>query len=92
MDMKHLFNQFVGTGGATNITDVVNKVSGFTGSKPGSSGVPGGLAGGLAAGGIVSLLVSNKKARKYAGKAAKLGGAALLGGAAYTLYLSHIHN
>lgn len=45
-----------------------------------------GLLGGLAAGGILGLLVSNKSARKVAGKAAKYGGAALLGGAAYKIY------
>jgi len=85
MSIKHLFDQFVGTGGAAGgLQGVMNNVSGA--ASRASSGIPGGLAGGLAAGGIVSLLVGSKKARKYAGKAATFGGAALLGGAAFKLY------
>jgi len=47
-----------------------------------SSGVAGGLAGGLAGGALANAL-SGKKARKVAGSALKLGGAALVGGLAY---------
>ena len=51
---------------------------------PGAAGkFPGGLVGGAAAGGIVALLLGNKKARKFAGKAAGYGGAAVIGGLAY---------
>lgn len=50
-----------------------------------SSGIGGGLAGGLASGLLVSSLGS-KKGRKLAGKAAKLGGAALVGGLAWKAY------
>lgn len=42
-----------------------------------------GIAGGAAAGGVMALLVGNKKARKFAGKAATYGGAAVLGGVAF---------
>lgn len=47
---------------------------------------PGGLVGGATAGGIAALLVGNKKARKFAGKAATVGGAALLGGLAFNAF------
>ena len=49
-----------------------------------SDKIPGGLVGGAAAGGIVALLLGNKKARKFAGKAAGYGGAAVVGGLAYS--------
>ncbi|PLW71005.1 DUF533 domain-containing protein [Pseudohalioglobus lutimaris] len=39
--------------------------------------------GGAAAGGVVALLLGSKKARKFAGKAAGYGGAAVVGGLAY---------
>lgn len=48
--------------------------------------LPGGLLGGAAAGGLMALLVGNKKARKFAGKAATIGGAAVLGGLAFKAY------
>jgi len=89
MSMKNLFDQFVGSGGAQGgLNNLMNQVSGSSANtnKSSSSGFPGGLAGGLAAGGVVSLLMGSKKARKYAGKAATIGGAAMLGGAAFKLY------
>ena len=86
MNIKSLFDQFVGSGSTGDLNDVIGKLAKNTGGKSSGLGIPGGVAGGLAAGGLVTLLMSNKKARKYAGKAAKVGGAALLGGAAYTLY------
>ena len=46
----------------------------------------GGIASGVAAGGIAALLIGNKKARNIAGKAATIGGAALLGGLAFSAY------
>jgi len=55
-------------------------------SKSGKSGLAGGLLGGVVAGGLISTLVSSKSSRKFAGTAAKYGGAALLGGAAYKMY------
>lgn len=50
-----------------------------------SSGVAGGLAGGAASGLLVQSL-SSKKGRKMAGTAAKLGGAAVVGGLAWKAY------
>ncbi|MEO0443880.1 MAG: DUF533 domain-containing protein [Pseudomonadota bacterium] len=90
MSMKNLFDQFVGSGGAQG--GLNNMMNPGSGNKPSGSGFPGGLAGGLAAGGIVSLLMGSKKARKYAGKAATIGGAAMLGGAAFKLYQNWQHN
>ena len=93
MNMKHLFEQFVGPGGVQGgLDNLTNKASNLTGSQSSGSGFPGGLAGGLAAGGVVSLLMGSKKARKYAGKAATIGGMAMLGGAAYKLYQNWQHN
>ena len=51
-----------------------------------SGKIPAGLAGGAAAGGLMALLMGNKSARKFAGKAAGYGGAAVLGGLAYSAY------
>jgi uncharacterized membrane protein YebE (DUF533 family) len=45
-----------------------------------------GLATGAVAGGLVGLLLGDKGGRKIAGTAAKLGGAALVGGLAYKAY------
>lgn len=45
-----------------------------------------GFGGGLASGGILGTLLGSKKGRDYAGKAAKVGGVAALGGAAYYAY------
>jgi uncharacterized membrane protein YebE (DUF533 family) len=45
-----------------------------------------GFGGGLAAGGLAGLLLGTKKGRKMAGKAAKIGGVAVLGGLAYKAY------
>jgi len=51
-----------------------------------ASKIPGGLLGGAAAGGVMALLVGNKSARKFVGKAATYGGAAVLGGLALKAY------
>jgi len=86
MSIKEILNQFVGSGntaevpgggGGGGLRDTLGKLS---------NGLPGGLAGGAAAGGIMALLMSNKSARKFAGKAARVGGAAVLGGLAYKAY------
>lgn len=45
-----------------------------------------GFGGGLVSGGILGTLLGSKKGRNYAGKAAKVGGVAALGGAAYYAY------
>ena len=52
------------------------------------SGVAGGFAGGLA-GGALGNLLSGKKGKKMAGSAAKLGGAALVGGLAYKAWQAY---
>lgn len=86
MSLNNILNQFLGSSSATpdsgntSSTGVGQSVSNLV------SGIPGGLAGGAAAGGIMALLMSNKSARKYAGKAAKLGGAAVLGGLAFKAF------
>lgn len=76
MNFQNLLNQF--TGSSSHVSS--NQQS------PQSSGLGKGLLGGAAAGGVMGLLVSNKKARKFAGKAATVGGAALLGGIAFKAY------
>lgn len=53
-----------------------------------SSGVAGGVAGGAASALLVQGL-SSKKGRKMAGKAAKLGGAAVVGGLAWNAYQNY---
>ena len=81
MNLQNLLNQFAGSSLNQNTS------SGLGGGLDQlTNKIPGGLAGGAAAGGIMALLMSNKKARKFAGKAATVGGAALLGGLAYTAY------
>jgi uncharacterized membrane protein YebE (DUF533 family) len=88
MNLQNLLDQFMGvspsgTGpapsGATGIWDAMETLTG---------NIPGGVVGGAAAGGIMALLMSNKSARKFVGKAATYGGAALLGGLAYEAYRS----
>lgn len=81
MNLQNLLNQFTGA----NLSQ--SNVNGLGGGLDQlAKKVPGGLAGGAAAGGIMALLMSNKKARKFAGKAATVGGAAILGGLAYTAF------
>ncbi|WP_246614998.1 tellurite resistance TerB family protein [Agarivorans litoreus] len=76
--INNLLNQFLGASGDAPKTAV--RGAGVLGA------MPSGLAGGAAAGGIMALLVSNKSARKFAGKAATYGGAAVLGGLAYSAF------
>ncbi|MGB5454554.1 MAG: tellurite resistance TerB family protein [Gammaproteobacteria bacterium] len=85
MSIQNLLNQFIGSSNAatsqgdntTGMGDTLNKLT---------SNIPGGLVGGAAAGGIMALLMGNKSARKFAGKAATYGGAAMLGGLALKAY------
>jgi uncharacterized membrane protein YebE (DUF533 family) len=72
MNVQNLFNQIVGGNAAESGP---SQTSGLN---------LGGLAGGAAAGSVMALLVGNKKARKFAGKAATVGGAAVLGGLAFS--------
>ena len=86
MNLNNLLNQFLGATDASQ-EDQKGQPEGFSNKVSNlANGIPGGLAGGAAAGGIMALLMSNKSARKYAGKAAKYGGAAMLGGLAFKGY------
>ena len=72
-------------GSHLNIQSLLNQFLGGQSVKGALKNAPqmNGFAGGAAAGGVLALLASNKKARKMAGKAATVGGAAVLGGLAY---------
>lgn len=89
MSMQNLLNQFMGSTnetantGTNTTSNVFSKIT---------SNIPGGLMGGAAAGGIMALLMSNKKARKIAGTAASVGGAAVIGGLAYKAYKNWQNN
>ena len=85
MSIQNLLNQFIGSADAAHSSSAASTGIGDTLSKL-SGSLPGGLAGGAAAGGIMALLVGNKSARKFAGKAATYGGAAVLGGLAYKAF------
>ena len=78
-NIQNLLGQFLGTGDQGVATQ--QPAAGAPSSL--ADKIPGGLVGGAAAGGIVALLLGNKKARKFAGKAAGYGGAAVAGGLAY---------
>ncbi|WP_411992468.1 tellurite resistance TerB family protein [Agarivorans sp. DSG3-1] len=82
MSIQNLLNQFMGS--SDSAKQNAPQSQGVLGSL--SNNIPGGLAGGAAAGGLMALLVSNKSARKFAGKAATVGGAAVLGGLAFSAF------
>lgn len=85
MNLQNLLNQFMGAVSPPNAPGQPARTQ--ANAVPGTgSQMPGGLAAGAAAGGIMALLLSNKSARKVAGKAAKYGGAAVLGTMAYKAY------
>ncbi|TQV76795.1 tellurite resistance TerB family protein [Aliikangiella marina] len=101
MSIKNLFNQFVGSQMSESSKQSIQQgISRFIGGQASGQnppkvksnttglvgGLTGGIAGGVAAGGIMSLLIANKSARKFAGTAATYGGAAVLGGVAYKMY------
>jgi uncharacterized membrane protein YebE (DUF533 family) len=86
MSLNNLLNQFLGST-SSSPTDNHGQSQGLSQTLSSlASNIPGGMAGGAAAGGIMALLMSNKSARKYAGTAAKYGGAAMLGGLAFKAY------
>jgi uncharacterized membrane protein YebE (DUF533 family) len=92
MSLNNLLNQFLGST-ASSASDNQGQSQGLSQTLSGlASNIPGGLAGGAAAGGIMALLMSNKSARKYAGTAAKYGGAAMLGGLAFKAYKNWQNN
>jgi uncharacterized membrane protein YebE (DUF533 family) len=76
MNFQNLLNQF--TGSSTSSSSPHNNAK--------SSVLSSGLIGGAAAGGVMGLLVGSKKGRKFAGKAATVGGAAIIGGIAFKAY------
>lgn len=85
MSLQNLLNQFLGgqdsaqnvdTSSAVNLKTVAGSVTEKF----------GGLGTGAALGGIAALLIGNKKARSFAGSAAKVGGAALVGGLAFKAF------
>lgn len=85
MNIQNLLNQFLGgqdsqqnadTSSAVNLKTVAGNVTEKF----------AGLGKGAAIGGIAALLMSNKKARSFAGSAAKVGGAALVGGLAFKAF------
>ena len=82
--MNNLFNQFIGTETQHDSGKNITGISSLLGRIKNS--LPGGLVGGAAAGSIIALLMSNKSSRKFAGTAAKYGGAAVLGGLAFKAY------
>jgi len=86
MSLNNLLNQLLGTPD-TSLPGQKRQAGGFTNKISNlANNIPGGLVGGATAGGIMALLMNNKSARKYAGKAAKYGGAAMLGGLALKGY------
>jgi uncharacterized membrane protein YebE (DUF533 family) len=85
MNIQNLLNQFIGSSSNESGSGSSTQGIGDTLSKL-TDNIPGGIAGGAAAGGIMALLIGNKSARKFAGKAATYGGAAVLGGLAYKAF------
>jgi len=88
MSLNNLLNQFMGSAETPSAHAPGQATGGGIGQTVSNmaSQIPGGLVGGAAAGGVMALLMGNKSARKFAGKAATYGGAALLGGLAFKAY------
>lgn len=88
MSLNNILNQFMGSAATPAGHAPGQDTGGGIGQTVSSmaSQIPGGLVGGAAAGGVMALLMGNKSARKFAGKAATYGGAALLGGLAFKAY------
>ncbi|MFT5504297.1 MAG: uncharacterized membrane protein YebE (DUF533 family) [Gammaproteobacteria bacterium] len=85
MNIQNMLSQFLGQSDQAPQTG--NGSQSFANSAGSiTSKIPGGLMGGAAAGGVIALLVGNQSARKFAGKAATYGGAAVLGGLAFKAY------
>jgi uncharacterized membrane protein YebE (DUF533 family) len=89
MSLNNILNQFMGSQAAPSGQEPGqgNSGGGFGQTVSNlASNIPGGLVGGAAAGGAMALLMGNKSARKFAGKAATYGGAAVLGGLAFKAF------
>lgn len=82
MNLQSIMKQFTDTASAdsTNYQSLNEKPAQL------ANLLPGGIAGGAMAGGLMTLFLNNKSARKFAGTAATIGGAALLGGLSYKAY------
>ena len=99
MNMLNILNQFTGADNSNAPSDQ-NSQGASTGLGNGigsslgklASNIPGGLAGGAAAGGVMALLMSSKSARKIATKTAAYGGAAVLGGIAFSAFKNWKNN
>lgn len=84
MNTSNLFNEFMGNTNKHNADNKSTGIGNFLGNI--RNNLPGGLVGGAAAGSIIALLINNKPARKFTGKAASYGGSAVLGGLAFKAY------
>ena len=91
MSLQNFLNQLMTPAAANSSVEDTNQGFGEMFNRV-TSQIPDGLAGGAAAGGIMALLMSSKSARKFAGTAASIGGAALLGGLAYKAYKNWQYN
>ena len=85
MGLQSLLDQFMGSSDQASASGNSTPGIGGTLGKL-TSNTPAGLASGAAAGGIMALLIGNKSARNFAGKAVTYGGAAMLGGLAFKAY------
>lgn len=82
MNMQNLLNQFLGQ-------TQQKQDSGMERLKASANGVTsklGGFGTGAAIGGVAALLLGSEKARRFAGSAAKVGGAAVIGGLAFQAF------
>ena len=88
MSLNNILDQFMGSVAAPSGQGPGQGKNGGFGQTVSNlaSNIPGGLVGGAAAGGAMALLMGNKSARKFAGKAATYGGAAVLGGLAFKAF------
>jgi uncharacterized membrane protein YebE (DUF533 family) len=77
MDINGLLNKFLGTNGQGQAA----QGSGATPNNPSNNF--SGMAGGALAGGLMALVLGDKSIRKFVGKAATVGGMAVVGGLAY---------
>jgi len=98
MDIKSLLNNFLGSNNqdanqtTTNSGEsvLVQKAKEIAGKA--TSGGVNSFAGGAAAGGLLTLLLSNGKARDIAGSALSYGGVALIGALAHKAYQNYQSN
>jgi uncharacterized membrane protein YebE (DUF533 family) len=81
MNSRGLLDQLLKSG-----QELLQKQSGNSGTGGGLNGLLTGAAGGALGAGALGLLLGNKKARKFGGKALTYGGLAALGVIAYKAY------